>query len=146
MGSRRYQRSRASETDAFQHGQDDYWYRPLVFGKNLFTYTAYVPPGGYMPPHGHEEDPYELSFFMLEGELEVMLDGDSFSVGPGEAIHIEPTVSLGVRNRGTRVASFVLTFTPPPAIASIEVLRERYTARSDAGVKSAAEMEALLRG
>ncbi|MDR7418206.1 MAG: cupin domain-containing protein [Armatimonadota bacterium] len=100
-------------------------------------------PGGYMPPHGHEDDPYELSFFMLDGELEIMLDGDTFTVTPGEAIHIDPTVSLGVRNRGTRVASFLLTFNPPPPITSLDALRERYATRGD-GVKSAADMEALL--
>jgi len=144
MATARYRRVRASDREAFQHAQDDYWYRPLVFGKNLFTYVAYVPPGGYMPPHGHEEDPYELSFFMLDGELEIMLDGDTFTVTPGEAIHIDPTVSLGVRNRGVRVASFLLTFNPPPPIASVEALRERYAARGG-GVKSVSDMETLLR-
>jgi quercetin dioxygenase-like cupin family protein len=143
MTKNRYHRMRAQEIEAFQHAQDDYWYRPLVFGKNLFTYIAYVPPGGFMPPHGHEEDPYELSFFMLQGELEVMLDGDAFTVSPGDALRIEPTVSLGVRNNGSSVATFVLTFNPPPPIASIEALRERYAQRGG-GVKSAAEIEALL--
>lgn len=144
MASSRYRRMRASDIEAFQHAHDDYWYRPLVFGKNLFTYLAYVPPGGYMPPHGHEEDPYELSFFMLDGELDVMLDGDTFSVLPGEAIHVEPTVSLGVRNRGAHVASFLLTFNPPPPSASLEAIRQRYAQRGG-GIKSVAEMEALLK-
>jgi quercetin dioxygenase-like cupin family protein len=143
MTEKRYHRMRAQDLDAFQHAKDDYWYRPVVFGKNLFTYIAYVPPGGFMPPHGHEEDPYELSFYMLQGELEVMLDGDLFTVSPGDAIHIEPTVSLGVRNTGSRVASFLLTFNPPPPIASVAALRERYAQRGD-GIKPAAEIEALL--
>jgi quercetin dioxygenase-like cupin family protein len=143
MAKKRYHRMRAQELEAFQHAKDDYWYRPIVFGKNLFTYIAYVPPGGFMPPHGHEEDPYELSFYMLQGELEVMLDGDAFTVSPGDALRIEPTVSLGVRNDGSSVASFILTFNPPPPIASLEALRERYAQRGG-GVKPAAEIEALL--
>lgn len=143
MAEKRYHRTRTQDVEAFQHARDDYWYRPVVFGRNLFTYIAYVPPGGFMPPHGHEEDPYELSFYMLHGELDVMLDGDVFTVSPGDAVHIEPTVSLGVRNNGTSVASFILTFNPPPPIASVEALRERYLQRGD-GVKSAAEIEALL--
>jgi hypothetical protein len=72
-----------------------------------------------------------------------MLDGDTFGVLPGEAIHIQPTVSLGVRNRGTRVASFLLTFNPPPPNASLEAIRQRYAKRGG-GIKSIAEMEALL--
>lgn len=143
MADRRYRRTRAATLEAFQHAQDDYWYRPVVFGKNLFTYVAYVPPGGFMPPHGHEEDPYELSFFMLRGELEVMLDGDSFVASAGDAIHIEPTVSLGVRNTTDRTAAFLLTFNPPPPIASIETLRERYAQRGG-GIKPAEAIEALL--
>jgi quercetin dioxygenase-like cupin family protein len=143
--TKRFTRSAAGELEGFQHARDDYWYRPFVFGKNLFTYVAYVPPGGHMAPHGHEEDPYELSFFMLGGELEIMLDGDTFTVGPGEAIHIEPTVSLGVHNHGTRVATFLLTFNPPPPITSVDALRERYAARGAGQIRSVAEMEAMLR-
>src|SRR3989304_3720620 len=112
MTPKRYHRTRAQDLEAFQHGQDDYWFRPVVFGKNLYTYIAYVPPGGFMPPHGHEEDPYELSLVMIQGTLDIMLDGDTFTATSGDAVHIDPTVSLGVRNRSHAVASFVLTFNP----------------------------------
>jgi quercetin dioxygenase-like cupin family protein len=143
MTVKRYQRTRVQEIDAFQHAKDDYWFRPVVIGKNLYTYVAYVPPGGFMPPHGHEEDPYELSFFMLRGTLEVMLDGDTFTAHSGDAVHIEPTVSLGVRNTSGEMASFVLTFNPPPPITSVEGLRQRFIQRGY-GLRTAAEMETLL--
>lgn len=144
MATKRYSRTRTSTLEAFQHAKDDYWYRPVVFGKNLFTYVAYVPPGGSMPPHGHEEDPYELSVFMLQGELEIMLDGDTFIASAGDAIHVEPTVSLGVRNATDRTAAFVLTFNPPPpSITTFEAVRERYERRGS-GIKAAAEIEALM--
>lgn len=81
---------------------------------------------------------------MLEGELEITLEGETFVVAPGEAIHVDPGVSPGVRNSGTRTASFLLTFSPPPKIASLEALRERYERPGD-GVKSPEEMEALVR-
>jgi len=143
MTPKRYQRIRAQDLEAFQHGQDDYWFRPVVFGKNLHTYIAYVPPGGFMPPHGHEEDPYELSLVMIHGTLDIMLDGDTFTATPGDAVHIEPTVSLGVRNRSDAVASFVLTFNPPPPTPSLEALRRRFRERGG-GIKPAADIEALL--
>ena len=143
MTPKRYHRIRAQELEAFQHGQDDYWFRPVVFGKNLYTYIAYVPPGGFMPPHGHEEDPYELSLVMIHGILDIMLDGDTFTATPGDAVHIEATVSLGVRNNSQAVASFVLTFNPPPATPSLEALRKRFSERGG-GIKPAAEIERLL--
>ncbi len=143
MAPKRYTHIRTSTLEAFQHARDDYWYRPVVFGKNLFTYVAYVPPGGSMPPHGHEEDPYELSLVMLQGELQIMLDGDTFTASAGDAIHVEPTVSLGVHNLTARTAAFVLTFNPPPpSITSIEAVRERYQKRGS-GIKEAAEINAL---
>lgn len=141
--TKRYTRVNASSLEGFQHACDNYWYRPLVFGQNLFTYLAYVPPGGFMPPHGHEEDPYELSFYMLQGELEISLEGDIFTVAPGDAIHVEPTVSLGVRNNSSGTAVFLLTFSPPPPVRSLEELRQRYISRGG-GIKSSAEINAFL--
>ncbi len=142
MADKGYRRAKASEVDGFQHGQDDYWYQPLVFGKNLFTYLASVPPGGFMPPHGHEEDPYELSFYQLDGVLEVTLEEDTFTVIPGDALHIDPGVSLGVRNTRDTVARFLLTFNPPPPAVSLEAMRERFAKRGG-GMKSPAEMGRL---
>ncbi len=142
MATKRYRRVSTKDLEGFQHAQDDYWTRPLVFGRNLYTYIAYVPPGGFMPPHGHEEDPYELSFYMLSGQLDVTLDNDTFVASPGDALHVQPTVSLGVRNRGTTTAAFLLTFNPPPPVTSIDDLRKRYNARPS-GIKTVAEMEAL---
>jgi len=143
MTAKRYHRIRAQDLEAFQHGKDDYWFRPVVFGKNLYTYIAYVPPGGFMPPHGHEEDPYELSLVMVQGTLDILLDGDTFTATSGDAVHVHPTVSLGVHNRSTAVASFVLTFNPPPRTSSLEAMRAWFRERGG-GVKPAAEIEALL--
>lgn len=144
MASKRYTHIRTSTLEAFQHARDNYWYRPVVFGKNLFTYIAYVPPGGSMPPHGHEEDPYELSLVMLQGELQIMLDGDTFVASEGDAVHVEPTVSLGVHNVTDRTAAFALTFNPPPpSISSIDAVRERYKKRGS-GIMDVAEIEALI--
>lgn len=144
MSSTGYVRVRAGEVEGFQHGKDDYWFRPLVFGKSLFTYLAYVPPGGSMAPHGHEEDPYEMSFFMVAGELDLTLEAETFRVRPGEALLVRPKVSLGVRNNAREIAVFLLTFNPPPPIESLEKLKERYAARG-VGVRAPAEMNALWR-
>jgi quercetin dioxygenase-like cupin family protein len=142
MGETGYRRATVGNAHGFRHGEDNYWYQPLVFGTNLFTYLASVPPGGFMPPHGHEEDPYELSYYHLDGELELLLEHDTFTVKPGDAVHVDPGVSLGVRNTSGAVARFLLTFNPPPAVQSEDRMLARAQERGQ-GVKSPKDMAAM---
>jgi len=148
MAEKRYRLARTSDVEGFRHANDDYWMQPLVFGKHLFTYKASVPPGGFMLPHddgGHEN---ELSFYMLQGELEMTIDQDVFTVSAGAALHVKPLAALGVRNNGKGVASFLLTFHPSPtgAFSSLEAMRQRWLGKGAGAVKTAAEMEKLSRG
>ena len=120
-----------STVPGFQHAQDNYWYRPLLFGKDLFMYVAHVPPGGDMPPGGHaEKEEFETCLFMLEGELEITYGDEKFTIGPETAMHGSPDTEFGVKNNGNVTASFVLAFSPPPEINSVEELRERYVANN----------------
>ena len=131
------------DTDGFQHAQDDYWYRPLVLGDNLFTYVAHVPPGGDMPADAEEAELFELSLFMLGGRLHVTFGDEELEIAAGEAIFVPRGVAFGVRNTTAEVGTFLLTFTPPPAITSVEEMKERFLARGRA-VKSPAEMALLV--
>ena len=108
------------DASGFQHLNDGYYYRPLVAGKELYTYVAHVPAGGYMPPDAEEAKEFELSLFMLDGELLVILDADELVARPGDAVHIPRGVAFGVRNTTERSASFVLSFAPPPRSGTIE--------------------------
>jgi quercetin dioxygenase-like cupin family protein len=108
----------------FQHGhgeeKDEYYYRPLVSGKDLFTYIAHVPPHGGVPPSTEEAKLFELSLFMLDGELIAIRGSEEFVIRPGEALHIPRDVPFGVRNETDRSASFILSFAPPPRSGTIE--------------------------
>ena len=104
----------------FQHANDAYYYRPLVSGDELFTYVAHVPAGGVMPPDPEEAKLFELSLFMLDGELTATLGTDDMALRPGEALHIPRGMAFGVRNETDRSASFVLNFAPPPRVGGIE--------------------------
>ena len=127
----------------FQHAKDNYWARPVVFGKNLFTYVAQVPPGGHMPPNGHaEKEEFETSLFLLEGELEITYNDETFTIGPETALHRPLGVRFGVKNRGKVTATYVLTFSPPPRTENVEEKLERY-ARENRGVKTPEEMNAM---
>lgn len=104
----------------FQHSNDQYYYRPLVAGDAIFTYVAHVPAGGDMPPSEEEAKLFELSLFMLDGELDCSLSGDQVTVRAGEGLHIPLNAPFGVNNRTDRSATFVLSFSPPPRVGGIQ--------------------------
>ena len=131
------------DTEGFQHAKDDYWYRPLVFGDNLFSYVAHVPPGGDMPADAEEAEEFELSLFMLGGTLHVTYGQEQFDVTAGDGLFIPRGVAFGVRNDTGEIGSFLLTFTPPPDIRSADELRQRFIEKGRT-VKSAAEMAAMV--
>lgn len=133
---------KVNEVEGFQHAQDDYWFRPLIFGKDLFMYVAYVPPGGNMPADPKEAEMYELVLYMLEGSLEITLGDEEFEITPEMALHIPKGTQFGVKNSGRMTASFVLTFSPSPNIESREELCRRFAGRGGV-VKSPEEMEEL---
>ncbi len=131
------------EVEGFQHAQDDYWFRPLLFGKGLFMYVAHVPPGGDMPANGHaEKEEFEVALYMLEGSLEITYGEEKFEIDPEMALLVPLGTPFGVKNSGRETASFVLTFSPPPEIESREELRKRFEARGGV-VKSPEEMNEL---
>lgn len=112
------------DASGFQHANDEYYYRPLVAGDALFTYVAHVPPGGVMAPDAEEAKQFELSLFMLDGELIATLVADDMPLRPGEALHIPRGVAFGVRNETDATASFVLSFAPPPRSGGIQEMLE----------------------
>lgn len=108
------------DASGFQHADDQYYYRPLVAGAELFTYVAHVPAGGVMAPDAEEAKLFELSLFMLDGELIGTLDTDDMPLRPGEALHVPRGTAFGIRNETRRTASFVLSFSPPPRSGGIQ--------------------------
>src|SRR5690606_9270261 len=117
------------DADGYQHchGEhcDEYWYRPLVFGKDLFTYVAHIPPGGGVPSDREEANLLAMSLFTLEGDIEVVYGEERFTVPPMSALHCPKGVPVGFFNHGDKPASLVLSFAPPPGGAhNHEEMRE----------------------
>lgn len=131
------------DVGAIQHADDDYWYRPLIFGDNLFTYVAHVRPGAYMAPDAEEAEMFELSLYMLEGEMLVYYGDETFTLSPRTALYIPRGVPFGVRNETDKTATFLLTFTPPPKIGSMDefwaTVRE-----PERRIKTPAQIEAMI--
>lgn len=110
----------ARDAYGFKHANDEYYYRPLVAGAELFTYVAHVPAGGVMAPDEEEAKLFELSLFMIEGELVCTLGTEDMTVRPGDALHVPRGMAFGVRNETDATSSFILSFSPPPRSAGIE--------------------------
>jgi quercetin dioxygenase-like cupin family protein len=126
------------DASGVQHAEDDYWYRPLIAGDNLFTYVAHVLAGGYMAPDAEEAEMFELSLYMLEGALLIYYGEETFTIEAGTALYIPRGTPLGVRNETKETASFLLTFTPPPKIESLEAWWARIPAhkkKDPAGIR-----------
>lgn len=132
---------RLAEAGGVRHAQDDYWYRPLVAGDNLFTYVAHVLPGGYMAPDAEEAEMFELSLYMLEGNLFIYYGDETFTIDADSALFIPRGVPFGVRNETSETATFVLTFTPPPEMDSLEAWWERIPAHKK---KNPSEIRELI--
>ena len=136
------QHVRLHEIEGFQHAQDDYWYRPLIFGKNIFTYVAHIPPGGEMPAHEDAHD-FDTSLYMICGSLHITYGINEFEVNKNEALYIPGGVPFGVRNDGDMTASYVLTFNPQPDIESLSALKETYH-QKNRDYKTPQEMKDLV--
>jgi mannose-6-phosphate isomerase-like protein (cupin superfamily) len=111
-----YIRVRDMEGVQHCHGEDcdEYYYRPLVYGKDLFTYIAHIPPGGGVPPDQEEADMYEVSLYILDGQPLVHYGGDQFTMTPHTALHGRRGVPFGFENPTDEPVSLILSFTPSP--------------------------------
>lgn len=116
MGDEPYVNARNVEGVQHCHGEicDEYYYRPLVYGNDLFTYIAHIPPGGGVPPDQEEADMYELSLYILDGQPTVLYGGDKFTMQPHTALHCRRGVLLGFENPTAEPVSLILSFTPSP--------------------------------
>ncbi len=71
---------------------------------------AIVPPGGGPPPHKHSRE--EEGFYVLEGELRITVDGESFVARPGEFVNL-PVGSLHwFANATDKPAKMLITLSP----------------------------------
>ena len=75
-----------------------------------FALEGMVPPDSGPPPHIHH-DQYE-SFYVVEGQLEIMVDGEVREAKAGDFVHVSKGTPHGLLNRSQTVAKIVATFLP----------------------------------
>jgi quercetin dioxygenase-like cupin family protein len=72
--------------------------RPLLtnaMGSSIEIFDTSGPAEAGPPPHFH---PWEEAYVVLEGELEVIVDGESHVLKPGGVAHVPAGVTHGYRN------------------------------------------------
>lgn len=72
----------------------------LMRGPNIDLGIVRLLPGQSFPNHLHER--IEEDFFILEGEVSILIDGKEVGVlKPGDLIHVPPNEAHFLENRGT---------------------------------------------
>ncbi len=127
------------------HGEncDEYYYRPLVFGNELFTYVAHIPPGGGVPADEEEARLYEMSLYILAGHPSVSYGGQTFSMSPHTALHCERGVPIGLENPTGEPVSLILSFAPPPGGAVSHAEMRKLVESRGRKMRSASEMNVM---
>jgi quercetin dioxygenase-like cupin family protein len=104
---------RPAETGPAFWGPGDH-YTFLVTGEETngayFAMEALVPPGGGPPPHIHRRE--DETFYLVEGEIEFLLDDEIVNAGPGDFVNVPRGTVHRFLNTGTGTARMILTFTP----------------------------------
>lgn len=71
---------------------------------------SWVPPGGGPPIHVHHGE--AEAFWVLEGELEIVAGGQTFTARAGSLVHLPKDVPHGYTNAGTMPARFLTLLVP----------------------------------
>lgn len=69
-----------------------------------------VPPGGGPPPHIHRRE--DEAFYVLEGELDFIVDGEGFKASPGAWVTLARGSLHGFKNTSPRPAKILIVATP----------------------------------
>ena len=95
----------------------------LMKGPRMNFAIVQFQPGEDFNAHYHNE--MEENFFILEGELDIVVDGKKYHLTPGQLIHIEPEEIHYVMNNGTVPVKMISTLAPYKQVDKVEV--ESYT-------------------
>jgi mannose-6-phosphate isomerase-like protein (cupin superfamily) len=87
----------------------DGWY--LVRTPELHIIEELMPPGTAERPHHHERA--RQFFYVLEGEMTMLLGGTEITLRTGDGLEIAPGKIHQVVNRGPAAARFLVTSQPP---------------------------------
>ena len=112
--------SRPGEGELLSKPHRELWVKALIPELNLGEYSV-GPEYKGAGPHYHER--HADSFYVLEGELEFQVDGETVSAPAGTSVVIPPGVVHAFTNPGVGPARFLNIHTPESGF--VEYLRAR---------------------
>lgn len=75
-------------------------YTPKQLTESSFSWHAVMPPGTMVPPHIHPEQ--DEFIYMLEGRLDLILDGAESHAEPGDLIRLPRGIPHGLFSKSDR--------------------------------------------
>lgn len=85
-------------------------YVPKSLSATSMSWHATFPPGTFVPPHVHPtQDEY---VYMLEGQLDAMLDGKEVQANAGDMLRLPLGIPHGLFNNGTRTVKCLFWVSP----------------------------------
>lgn len=85
-------------------------YVPKTLSQDSFSWHATFPPGTFVPPHVH---PTQDEFiYLLEGRLDLVLDGEETHALPGDLIRLPRNVPHGIFNKSDSPAKCLFWVAP----------------------------------
>jgi len=88
-----------------------------------------VPPGGGPPPHIHHNE--EECFYLVEGEIDVLIGEQTIHAQPGAYIHLPREVSHAFRNVSDKTASFLCWVMPGNLAGFFNAFKRPWPADAD---------------
>jgi len=74
------------------------------------TFEIAVSPGNGTPPHTHANE--DESFYILQGELEFLVEGRNFVAAAGSLVHAPKRIQHGYRNASAKPAKILVWAIP----------------------------------
>ncbi|APW61946.1 cupin domain-containing protein [Paludisphaera borealis] len=107
-----------------------------------FMFEAYVPPGNGSPPHVHHRE--DETFYVVEGEFEVIVDGAPIRLSRGEFLFARRDVPHNFRNVGAEPGKLIITVTPAGLEDFFAEIGTKLSSRDEAPVPPTPEDVARL--
>lgn len=82
----------------------------LAAGERMSIQHFHIEPGAVVPEHSHE---HEQAGYIYAGTLVFIVDGEEYTIGPGDSYVVPSEAAHGVENRGDEAVKGVDIFSPP---------------------------------
>lgn len=72
-------------------------YKPVAHSESCFAFDTFFPPGTFVPPHIHTTQDEFIR--VLEGNFDLVLDGEAATAKAGDLIRLPMGISHGIFNK-----------------------------------------------